>query len=90
MNILGIRKHLEFYLLFHIPYTQCIDYYRRIMAAKQKKRSPTKKERDAAAKALRDRETLIKQLDALWSHFWASPSCNSYVFVVFREGEIPS
>ncbi|XP_072182382.1 transcriptional adapter 3-A-like [Diadema setosum] len=44
---------------------ECIDYYRRIMAAKQKKRSPTKKERDAAAKALRDREALIKQLDAL-------------------------
>nr|XP_054757526.1 transcriptional adapter 3-like isoform X1 [Lytechinus pictus] len=44
---------------------ECIDYYRRIMAAKQKKRSPTKKERDAAAKALRDREAIIKQLDAL-------------------------
>ncbi|XP_030849022.1 transcriptional adapter 3 [Strongylocentrotus purpuratus] len=44
---------------------ECIDYYRRIMAAKQKKRSPTKKERDAAAKALRDRETIIKQLDTL-------------------------
>lgn len=42
-----------------------MEAFRRIMAAKQKKRSPTKKEREQAQKALKEREALLEQLDAL-------------------------
>ena len=35
------------------------------MAARQKKRSPTKKEKDQAWKTLKDRETLAKQLNSM-------------------------
>lgn len=42
-----------------------MEAFRRIMAAKQKKRSPTKKEREQAQKALKDREVLLQQLDEL-------------------------
>jgi transcriptional adapter 3 len=45
--------------------TEVIEAYRRILAAKQKKRSPTKKEREGAFKALKDREQILKQLQCL-------------------------
>ncbi|XP_071815339.1 transcriptional adapter 3-like isoform X2 [Apostichopus japonicus] len=44
---------------------ETMEAFRRIMAAKQKKRSPTKKEREQAQKALKDREVLLQQLDEL-------------------------
>jgi len=40
-----------------------MEHYRRVTAARQKKRTLTKKEKDATWKALRDREALVKQLD---------------------------
>ena len=40
-----------------------LDNYRKMAAAKLKKRPVTKKEKDAAWKALRDREAIVKQLD---------------------------
>ena len=42
---------------------EVMDSFRKVMAAKQKKRSLTKKERDVAWKALRDRESILKLLD---------------------------
>ncbi|XP_077990041.1 transcriptional adapter 3-like isoform X2 [Glandiceps talaboti] len=43
---------------------EVMEAYRRIQAARQKKRSPTKKEREMAVRALRERETLLKLLDS--------------------------
>nr|XP_002126817.1 transcriptional adapter 3-like [Ciona intestinalis] len=43
--------------------TEVMEHYRRVMAARQKKRSLLKKEKDLAWKALRDRDVLIKQLN---------------------------
>lgn len=40
-----------------------VDIYRKMAAAKQKKRPITKKEKDQAWKVLRDREAIVKQLD---------------------------
>jgi len=39
--------------------------YQRISAARVKKRTPTKKEKDGAWKAIKDREAIIKQIEAL-------------------------
>ncbi|XP_070533893.1 transcriptional adapter 3-like [Ptychodera flava] len=44
--------------------SEVMEAYRRIQAARQKKRSPTKKERETALRALRERETLLKLLDS--------------------------
>ncbi|XP_033112773.1 transcriptional adapter 3-A-like isoform X2 [Anneissia japonica] len=44
---------------------EVLECFRRLMAARQKKRSPTKKERDQAARALRDRDAAVRQLEAL-------------------------
>ena len=44
---------------------EVIEAYRRISSAKQKKRLPTKKERESAKKALKDRELILKQLQSL-------------------------
>ena len=41
-----------------------MEAFRKIQAAKQKKKAPTKKERDAALKALKEREVIVKQLEA--------------------------
>nr|XP_002738778.1 PREDICTED: transcriptional adapter 3-like [Saccoglossus kowalevskii] len=41
-----------------------VEAYRRIQAARQKKRSPTKKERETALRALREREAVLKLLDS--------------------------
>ncbi|XP_072015314.1 transcriptional adapter 3-like [Amphiura filiformis] len=44
---------------------ETMEAFRRIMAARQKKRSPTKKEKDQAWKVLKERETLAKQLNSM-------------------------
>ena len=41
-----------------------MEAFRKVQAAKQKKKPPTKKERDAALKALKEREIIVKQLEA--------------------------
>ena len=43
---------------------EVMDAFRRIAAAKQKKKGLSKKERDSAWKSLRDRESLLKLLDS--------------------------
>lgn len=52
-----IRKRLQ------LADSEVMEIYRRIVAARQKKRSPSKKEREQAWKALKDREHIIKQID---------------------------
>lgn len=41
------------------------ELYRRMVAAKQKKKNPSKKEKDQVIKALRERDQIVKQLDSL-------------------------
>jgi transcriptional adapter 3 len=40
-----------------------MDAYRRLQAIKQKKRTPTKKEKEMAIRALKERESLVKALE---------------------------
>jgi transcriptional adapter 3 len=42
---------------------EVMEAYRRITACRQKKKSPTKKEKDHAVKALKERESIIKSLE---------------------------
>ncbi len=42
---------------------EVVDAFRKITAAKQKKKGLTKKEKDSAWKSLRDRESILKLLD---------------------------
>lgn len=42
---------------------EVMEGYRKVQLAKQKKKAPTKKERDAVIKALKDRELIVKALD---------------------------
>lgn len=51
--------YLSFLLL------QVLENYRKIVSAKQKRKPLSKSERDAAWKAVRDREVVVKNLDAL-------------------------
>lgn len=44
---------------------EVVEAYRRICSAKQKKRSPSKKERESARKALKERDQLVRQLQTL-------------------------
>ena len=44
---------------------EVVDAYKKLMTAKSKKKTMTKKEKDACLKALKDRDVLVKQLDAL-------------------------
>lgn len=44
---------------------EVIEVYRKLTAMKSKKKVPSKKERDAAIKALKERDELIQQLDSL-------------------------
>lgn len=44
---------------------EVIESYRKLTLLKSKKKNPTKKERDAAVKALKERDALIQQLDSL-------------------------
>ncbi|XP_032068183.1 transcriptional adapter 3 [Thamnophis elegans] len=43
---------------------EVMDAFRKIMAARQKKRTPTKKEKDQAWKSLKERESILKLLDS--------------------------
>ena len=43
-----------------------MEAYRKVQMAKQKKKTPTKKEREAVLKALKDREQLLKVFD-VWT-----------------------
>lgn len=45
--------------------SEVMDTYRKILSAKQKKRVTSKKEREAALKALKDREIILKEIDSL-------------------------
>ena len=45
-----------------------MEAYRKIQAARQKKKTPTKKEKDAAWKAIKERDAIIKALE-LWLWF---------------------
>ena len=45
--------------------SQVMDAYRRIQAARAKKKTPTKKEKDLAMKALKERESVIKALETM-------------------------
>ena len=40
--------------------------YKKIALARSKKKSPSKKEKDVAWKALKDREAILKQLESVW------------------------
>ena len=42
-----------------------MEAYRKIQASRQKKKTPTKKEKDAAWKALKERESIVKQLEGM-------------------------
>ena len=44
---------------------EVMEAYRKIQAARAKKKSPTKKELDCAKKALRDRENIVRQLESM-------------------------
>ena len=44
---------------------EVIDCYKKLMQAKSKKKTISKKERESFTKSLREREDLVKQLDAL-------------------------
>ncbi|TTB85608.1 Transcriptional adapter 3 [Bagarius yarrelli] len=57
---------------------EVMEAFRRIMAARQKKRTPTKKEKDQAWKALKERERILKQLDAK-VRYSASQSNNTLI-----------
>uniref|UniRef100_A0AAY4CBM0 Transcriptional adapter 3 n=1 Tax=Denticeps clupeoides TaxID=299321 RepID=A0AAY4CBM0_9TELE len=48
---------------FGVADLEVMEVFRRIMAARQKKRTPTKKEKDQAWKALKERESILKLLD---------------------------
>ncbi|XP_067124804.1 transcriptional adapter 3 [Centruroides vittatus] len=54
-----IRKKLQ------VADNEVMEAHRRIMASKQKKRSPTKKEKELAMKAIKEREQILKQLDGI-------------------------
>lgn len=54
-----INKKLE------VADEEVIESYKRLTTAKQKKRNPTKKEKDVAIRALKERDALIQQLDSL-------------------------
>jgi transcriptional adapter 3 len=42
-----------------------MEAFRRIAASKSKKKTPTKKEKEAAMKALKERTTIVKQLEMM-------------------------
>ncbi|MBN3273920.1 TADA3 protein, partial [Polyodon spathula] len=56
-------KRQELRQRVRISDNEVMDAFRKIMAARQKKRTPTKKEKDQAWKALKERESILKLLD---------------------------
>ena len=47
------------------PVFQVQEAYQAVAAARQRKKSPSKKEREVAWKALKERDAIIKMMDAL-------------------------
>lgn len=59
------RRILHLSNLWFVPrVAQVREAYQAVAAARQRKKSPSKKERDAAWKALKDRDSIIKLLDS--------------------------
>lgn len=48
---------------FFFFFFKLLEAYRKVQSARQKKRQPTKKEKDAVWKILHEREAIMKQLD---------------------------
>lgn len=44
---------------------QVMEAFRRIQTVRQKKKTPTKKEKEAAMRALKERQEIVRQLEAL-------------------------
>jgi len=59
---LRLSKFTNLFSVFHL---QIVDIYQKIVAAKQDRKVISKSEREVAWKAVRDREQLVKSLDAL-------------------------
>ena len=45
---------------------EVMEAYRKISQARSKKKPPTKKEREQAWKALKERDIILKQLESIW------------------------
>ena len=45
---------------------EVMEAYRKISQARSKKKPPTKKEREQAWKALKERDIILKQLESVW------------------------
>jgi len=63
LPIMVVWDDVVFWECVHLCF-QVMEAFRKVQAAKQKKKPPTKKERDAALKALKEREIIVKQLEA--------------------------
>ena len=57
-----------------------MEAFRKIQAARLKKKGLTKKEKDGAAKILKERESLVKQLEA--SGFWKKTTVCVCIFAL--------
>ena len=49
---------------------EVMEAYRKISQARSKKKPPTKKEREQAWKALKERDIILKQLESVWEKKW--------------------
>ena len=49
---------------------EVMEAYRKISQARSKKKPPTKKEREQAWKALKERDIILKQLESVWKKKW--------------------
>lgn len=49
--------------IYTLYFMQVLEAYRKIQATRQKKKTPTKKERDSAWKAIKERETIKRQIE---------------------------
>lgn len=58
MHIEDMKIYEIFFFFFKL-----LEAYRKVQSARQKKRQPTKKEKDAVWKILHEREAIMKQLD---------------------------
>ena len=54
-------RHLSFIQLYVL--SQVMEAYRKIQLTKQKKKTPTKKERETVIRALKEREQIMKTLE---------------------------
>lgn len=63
---------MKIYEIFFF-FFKLLEAYRKVQSARQKKRQPTKKEKDAVWKILHEREAIMKQLDGwvmLYTNFY--------------------